>query len=170
MIHVCRSGCVFETKTGGLKRGPNFDPEMGPRIEGRASCLKREGSSFRHCFGPQFWPQDFWYFAPQFAQQSGPLLVGRLLNVRRFSWQGRSTGCARGCLCDSLKCVLGQAQLSLTQPENLQPWRHLRTQPVSGRDFGTLKQGPCMRAVFKVFRDRMSLRTIFSLRQLEVYS
>ena len=74
-------------------------------------------------------------------------------------------GCARGCLCDSLKCVLGQAQLSLTQPENLQPWRHLRTQPVSGRDFGTLKQGPCMRAVFKVFRDRMSLRTIFSLRQ-----
>ena len=35
-------------------------------------------------------PQDLWYFALQFVQKSGPLLVGRL-NVRRFSWQSRST-------------------------------------------------------------------------------
>ena len=74
----------------GIETGSNFAPEMGPRIGAVPHVSRGRGPVSGIVLGPNFGPQDFWYFAPPFARKSGPFLVGRL-NVRGFSWQGRST-------------------------------------------------------------------------------
>ena len=139
MTYVFRRGCIFETKKG-LKRGPILTPKMELRIETLPHVSRGKSPSCGHCFGLNFGPKTCAILQLNLRQESGPFLVGRR-NVTRFSWRCRSTGVPRGCICDSLKLVLGQAQLSLTQPEIFNSGGTFKRNPFSA-NFGTLQQGP----------------------------